>query len=30
MQPDGSLIELCHVTRDLDAALRHWTRVDPT
>jgi hypothetical protein len=26
MQPDGSIVELCHVTRDLDAALRHWTR----
>ena len=26
MQPDGSIIELCHVTRDLDAALLHWTR----
>jgi hypothetical protein len=26
MQPDGSIIELCHVTRDLDAALVHWTR----
>jgi hypothetical protein len=25
MQPDGSIIELCHVTRDLDAALLHWT-----
>ena len=25
MQPEGSVIELCHVTRDLDAALRHWT-----
>jgi Glyoxalase/Bleomycin resistance protein/Dioxygenase superfamily len=25
MQPEGSIIELCHVTRDLDAALRHWT-----
>jgi len=26
MQPDGAIIELCHVTRDLDAALLHWTR----
>ncbi len=26
MQPEGSIIELCHVTRDLDAALLHWTR----
>lgn len=26
MQRDGSIIELCHVTRDLDAALTHWTR----
>lgn len=26
MQPEGSIIELCHVTRDLDAALQHWTR----
>ena len=26
MQADGSIIELCHVTRDLDAALVHWTR----
>ncbi|MDE2563120.1 MAG: VOC family protein [Sphingomonadales bacterium] len=25
MQPEGSIIELCHVTRDLDAALQHWT-----
>ena len=25
MKPDGSIIELCHVTRDLDAALLHWT-----
>lgn len=25
MQAEGSIIELCHVTRDLDAALRHWT-----
>ena len=26
MQTEGSILELCHVTRDLDAALRHWTR----
>ncbi len=26
MQPEGSIIELCHVTADLDAALLHWTR----
>jgi Glyoxalase/Bleomycin resistance protein/Dioxygenase superfamily len=26
MQTEGSIIELCHVTRDLDAALLHWTR----
>ncbi len=26
MQSEGSIIELCHVTRDLDAALLHWTR----
>ena len=26
MQADGTIIELCHVTRDLDAALLHWTR----
>ena len=26
MQTEGSVLELCHVTRDLDAALRHWTR----
>jgi len=26
MQPDGAIIELCHVSRDLDAALLHWTR----
>ena len=25
MQADGSILELCHVTRDLDAALAHWT-----
>lgn len=26
MQAEGAIIELCHVTRDLDAALLHWTR----
>jgi hypothetical protein len=26
MQPEGAIIELCHVTTDLDAALLHWTR----
>jgi Glyoxalase/Bleomycin resistance protein/Dioxygenase superfamily len=26
MQAENSIIELCHVTRDLDAALIHWTR----
>lgn len=26
MQADGAILELCHVTRDLDAALLHWTR----
>lgn len=26
MQADGSILELCYVTRDLDAALSHWTR----
>jgi hypothetical protein len=26
MQTDGAIIELCHVTRNLDAALVHWTR----
>lgn len=26
MQAEGSIIELCHVTTDLDAALLHWTR----
>jgi Glyoxalase/Bleomycin resistance protein/Dioxygenase superfamily len=25
MQAEGTIIELCHVTRDLDAALLHWT-----
>lgn len=26
MQAEGAIIEICHVTADLDAALRHWTR----
>lgn len=26
MQAEGSIIELCHVTSDLNAALLHWTR----
>jgi len=26
MQPEGSIIELCHVTRDMDVALEHWTK----
>lgn len=26
MQAEGAIIEICHVTNDLDAALRHWTR----
>lgn len=26
MQPEGSLVELCHVVEDFDAALVHWTR----
>lgn len=26
MQPEGSLVELCHVVEDFDAALEHWTR----
>ena len=26
MQAEGTIIELCHVTRDLDSALLHWTR----
>ena len=27
IQPDGSIMELCHVVRDMDAALDHWTKV---
>lgn len=26
MQPYGSIIELCHVVTDMDAALKHWTQ----
>lgn len=26
MQADGAILELCHVTDDLDAAMVHWTR----
>ena len=26
MQPEGSIVELCHIVRDIDAALEHWTR----
>ena len=26
MQPDRSLLEVCHVVTDFDAALTHWTR----
>ncbi|MGB3796843.1 MAG: VOC family protein [Alteraurantiacibacter sp.] len=26
MQPEGSIVELCHVVEDLDKALAHWTR----
>ena len=26
MQADGAILELCHVTTDLDAAMVHWTR----
>lgn len=25
MQPDGSILQICHVVEDMDAALRHWT-----
>lgn len=27
IQPDGSILELCHVTRDIDKAIDHWTQV---
>lgn len=26
MQGEGSVLELCHLTRDIDAAVRHWTQ----
>jgi hypothetical protein len=26
MQPEGSLVELCHVVEDFDGALAHWTQ----
>ncbi len=25
VQPPGSVVELCHVVRDMDAAIAHWT-----
>ena len=25
LQPEGSIIELCHVVADMDAAIAHWT-----
>lgn len=25
IQPEGSIMELCHVTRDMDQAIDHWT-----
>jgi hypothetical protein len=27
MQPDGSILEVCHVVRDMDRAVAHWTEV---
>jgi hypothetical protein len=27
IQPEGSIMELCHVVRDMDAAVKHWTEV---
>jgi hypothetical protein len=27
IQPPGSILELCHVTRDMDRAIAHWTQV---
>jgi hypothetical protein len=27
LQPPGSIIELCHVVADMQAALKHWTQV---
>lgn len=25
LQPEGSIVETCHVVRDMDAAIAHWT-----
>jgi len=25
IQPEGSILELCQVTDDMDAAIAHWT-----
>ncbi len=27
IQPEGSILELCHVVRDMDVAIEHWTTV---
>lgn len=27
MQPEGSIIEVCYVTRDLDRAIDHWSKL---
>jgi len=27
IQPEGSILELCHVVRNMDAAIEHWTKV---
>jgi hypothetical protein len=27
MQPDGSILEICHVVRDMERAVAHWTEV---
>jgi hypothetical protein len=27
IQPEGSILELCHVVRDVDTAIEHWTSV---
>lgn len=27
IQPEGSILELCHVVRDMDRAIAHWTQV---
>jgi hypothetical protein len=27
IQPEGSILELCHVTNDMDRAVDHWTNV---